>query len=85
MTKEELTIGNMHCHHKIPLSQGGTDEYANLVLVTEDVHKLIHAETEETIDKLIRIVKPDAKMRNKIDTLRKKSKTNKITWENHTF
>lgn len=85
VTKEELTIGNMHCHHKIPLSQGGTDEYANLVLVTEDVHKLIHAETEETIDKLIRIVKPDAKMRNKIDTLRKKSKTNKITWENHTF
>ena len=85
VTREELTIGNMHCHHKIPLSQGGTDEYANLVLVTEDVHKLIHAETKETIDKLIRIVKPDAKMRNKIDTLRKKCKTNKITWENHTF
>lgn len=85
VTKEELTIGNMHCHHKIPLSQGGTDEYANLVLVTDDVHKLIHAETKVTIDKLIRIVKPDAKMRNKIDTLRKKCKTNKITWENHTF
>lgn len=85
VTKEELTIGNMHCHHKIPLSQGGTDEYANLVLVTDDVHKLIHAETKVTIDKLIRIVKPDTKMRNKIDTLRKKCKTDKITWENHTF
>ena len=85
VTNEELTIGNMHCHHKVPLNQGGTDEYANLVLVTEDVHQLIHAETEETIEKLVRIVKPDAKMRNKIDTLRKKAKTNKITWESHTF
>ena len=85
VTKAELTTENMHCHHKIPRSQGGTDEYANLVLVTKDVHTLIHAETNEIIEKYLKLIKPDSKMRPKIDTLRNKAKTNKIIWESYTF
>lgn len=85
VTKTELTMDNMHCHHKIPLHKGGTDEYANLVLVTEDVHVLIHAESEEVILKKIKLIRPDEKMRKKIDTLRRKAEVNKIIWESYTF
>ncbi len=30
---------------------GGTDDYENLVMVSQDVHKLIHASTKGTIEK----------------------------------
>lgn len=58
ITGEKLQISNMEAHHKIPKYLGGKDEYRNLVYVTFDVHKLIHATTEETIEKyLLRLKK----------------------------
>lgn len=36
------TTEEIHCHHKKPKEKGGGDEYANLTLVLEPVHKLIH-------------------------------------------
>ncbi len=44
---------DIYCHHKIPLEKGGTDSYANLVLITESIHKLIHATKEDTIQKYL--------------------------------
>lgn len=49
ITGEMLWIDEVHCHHKKPISQGGTDEYKNLVIVHEYVHKLIHATNQEII------------------------------------
>lgn len=49
VTGKELWIDEIHCHHKKPLSHGGTDEYKNLVIVHAEVHKLIHATRQETI------------------------------------
>jgi RNA-directed DNA polymerase len=43
---------NFHCHHKIPVSKGGTDAYDNLVILSPDMHKLIHA-TDSTLIKNI--------------------------------
>ena len=43
----------MEVHHKTPKHLGGKDEYRNLVYVTFDVHKLIHATTQETIEKYL--------------------------------
>lgn len=51
VTGQELHFGDIHCHHKTPKSKGGGDEYSNLVLVTESVHRLIHATTAETIER----------------------------------
>lgn len=51
VTGQELRFGDIHCHHKVPKSKGGDDNYSNLVLVTETVHRLIHATTVETIEK----------------------------------
>lgn len=49
VTGKVLWIDEIHCRHKKPVSQGGTDEYKNLVIVHEDVHRLIHATKAETI------------------------------------
>lgn len=43
------TTAEIHCHHIIPRSQGGSDKYDNLVLVTNDIHRLIHAVDPDTI------------------------------------
>lgn len=51
VTGETLEIGQMELHHKVPKSLGGNDEYKNLVWVSKDIHKLIHATTKQTIDK----------------------------------
>ena len=50
----ELMPYDIRCHHKVPLENGGTDKYSNLVLVTEAVHLLIHATLEETIQKYLK-------------------------------
>lgn len=69
VTGESFTsTKEIHCHHKIPKSKGGTDEYKNLILVTETVHKLIHATNIETIQKYLQTCKPDIE---KLNVLRK--------------
>ncbi len=59
ITKEELEVGNMECHHIQPKSQGGLDNYNNLVLITKEVHKLIHSTKMETINKYLKYVPTD--------------------------
>lgn len=59
-----ISTEEIHCHHKIPKSQGGTDEYQNLILVTATVHKLIHAKNPETIQKYLKCCKPNMKKLN---------------------
>ena len=70
VTGERFTSTNeIHCHHKIPKSQGGTDEYENLILVTKVIHKLIHATTTVTADKYLKICNPDMKKLNELRKL----------------
>lgn len=70
ITKEYLNVDEMDCHHKIPKSKGGTDEYSNLVLVTRRIHKLIHATENTTINKLLQSVKIDNSGIKKLNKLR---------------
>ena len=70
VTGKVLWIDEIHCHHKKPLSQGGTDEYKNLIIVHIDVHKLIHATTPETIQAYLNKIKPNKSQLNKINKLR---------------
>ena len=70
VTGEKFTTAKeIHCHHKIPKSQGGTDEYENLILVTKIVHKLIHATTAVTVAKNLKICNPDMKKLNELRKL----------------
>ena len=70
VTGKVLWIDEIHCHHKKPLSQGGTDEYKNLIIVHIDVHKLIHAIRPETIQAYLDKIKPDKSQLDKINKLR---------------
>ena len=44
-------VEDVHCHHKIPVKDGGTDKYANLILVHSSIHRLIHATEKAIIEK----------------------------------
>lgn len=70
VTGKVLWIDEIHCHHKKPISQGGTDEYKNLIIVHIDVHKLIHATKPETIQAYLNKIKPDKSQLDKINKLR---------------
>jgi len=71
VTKQLLEIGQTHCHHKKPRKQGGNDQYGNLVLVTDEAHVLIHATDSEVIAQHMRLLKLNAKQREKLNSLRK--------------
>lgn len=57
ISKELLILGNIIVHHITPKQAGGGDNYANLILVTPNVHRLIHATEEETIRKYLNKLK----------------------------
>ncbi len=71
VTGEDLQVGDMHCHHKVPVKCGGTDEYKNLALVTEIVHRLIHATDQNTIAKYMAGLNLDQQQKKKLNKLRK--------------
>jgi len=53
VTGKKLEIGEIHCHHRVPKHLGGTDEYKNLVIVHEEIHRLIHATNPDKIRKYL--------------------------------
>lgn len=83
VTGEELDPINMHCHHKIPLNKGGTDEYSNLVLVTKQIHVLIHTVKEETLKENLKGLTLSKDKKEKIDKLRKLCSLEAIDWKNY--
>ena len=60
----------IHCHHKKPRHLGGSDQYANLVLVSESVHKLIHAKEPITILKYLSLLNLSDSQMEKVNHLR---------------
>jgi group II intron reverse transcriptase/maturase len=70
VTGKHLLPYDIRCHHKIPIENGGTDEYGNLVLVTEAVHILIHAALSETISKYLSLLQLNKKQLDKLNKLR---------------
>ncbi|ONI39988.1 group II intron reverse transcriptase/maturase [Candidatus Epulonipiscium fishelsonii] len=89
VTGNSLEIGNFECHHKKPKKLGGMDEYKNLILINTEVHKLIHATNEITIDKYVNEIKNKNKIIDldinkilkKVNTLRVKAGNFEIKYE----
>jgi succinate dehydrogenase flavin-adding protein (antitoxin of CptAB toxin-antitoxin module) len=50
---------------------GGADEFKNLIILHEFVHRLIHATNEETLRTHMRILQLNDKQLRKINKLRK--------------
>jgi len=78
VTGEELYIGEMEIHHIIPKEYGGDDKFQNLVWVTTSAHSLIHATTEQTIEKYLQIIKLDNEQLDKLNKLRIQSRNGVI-------
>ena len=70
VTGESLLPHNVHCHHKLPSKDGGTDNYNNLVLVTEEVHILIHATLDETVKTYLKALQLNQKQMKKLNHFR---------------
>ena len=73
VTGKILWFDKIHCHHKTPVENGGTDRYLNLVIVHKDVHILLHATLPDTIQKYLSLINPTQTMLNKINKLRLKA------------
>ena len=70
VTKTILEIGGMHCHHKTPVYLGGGDNYMNLMLVTDEVHRLIHAVDTDVIAKYLERLNLNKRQLAKVNKLR---------------
>jgi hypothetical protein len=65
--------GEIHCHHKKPKSKGGTDKYSNLILIRKDIHTLIHATINDTIEHFITKFTLNKGQMSKLNKLREKA------------
>lgn len=71
VTGEALQIGFMECHHKVPKSLGGTDEYKNLVWLITPAHKVVHSTNLDTIAKYLNDLDLDKDGLKRVNSLRK--------------
>lgn len=78
VTGKLLWIDEIHCHHIKPRKFGGTDEYKNLVILSSDVHRLIHATDNEIINAYLNKIQPNKTMLNKINKFRKAAENAEI-------
>ncbi len=62
---------DMELHHIIPLSKDGSDHYSNLILLSSEVHALIHAIHKDTIERYINTLNLNDKSIKKINKYRK--------------
>lgn len=68
---EFQTLSDIHCHHILPKCMGGTDKYANLILVLDTVHILVHATNQKKMSEYLNILKLPKESLDKLNTLRK--------------
>jgi len=70
VTGKVMAPHDIHCHHKVPISKGGTDEYANLILICKDVHTILHASQNPTIERLLNFLNLEPMQLAKLNKLR---------------
>ena len=68
--KDFRATGEIHCHHIKPVKHGGYDNYGNLILVLEPVHKLIHATLGTVIARYMNMLNLDSQQMKKLNKLR---------------
>ncbi|MFD2924507.1 group II intron reverse transcriptase/maturase [Halobacillus naozhouensis] len=72
ITGLELLATDVHCHHYVPLTLGGSDQFNNLRILHKGIHKLIHATNIKMIDELIQEFQLTGDMINKVNRFRRK-------------
>lgn len=80
ITKEQLSLEEVHCHHKTPKSLGGGDNYSNLIILHERIHRLVHATQKDTISAIMQTVQLNKQQLEKLNKLRKLAGNEAITF-----
>lgn len=70
VTGMELGLTDWHCHHKTPYHQSKDDQFSNLIVLHESVHRLVHLKDTEKIKTLLHVLKLNKKQLEKVNTLR---------------
>ena len=68
----------MRCLRKIPKSCGGDDKYNNLIIVHEDMERLINNQDRKEIKRILNKYKLDSNQRRKVNTIRKNAELEEI-------
>lgn len=71
VTGQPLFGNEWHTHHKELWSKTHDDSYRNLVLILSDVHVLVHAAKQKTINKYLKKLRLNEEQISKINELRK--------------
>ena len=74
VTGKKLTIGDIHCHHKVPKYLGGTDEYKTWQSSVKKSIALYMTTNPETIRKYLTNLKLDDKQLKKLNKFRNLAK-----------
>lgn len=80
VTGLKLEVDEIHCHHKTPLHKGGNDSYFNLIIVHRDIHRLIHANDIDTINRYVKGMNLTPKQIEKVNVLRNLAELGKIIY-----
>ena len=67
---ERLAVNDFHCHHITQVQDGGTDKYQNLVIISPDIHRLIHATKSDTIHQILEKLELSKKQIAKVNKFR---------------
>lgn len=78
ITGKELFREDIHCHHIKPLNQNGTNKLNNLIIIHSNIHKLVHSNKMDFIEKEIERLELTNKQINKINKLRQEIGLNLI-------
>lgn len=70
VTGQIIELDRVNCHHKIPIKNGGTDNYNNLVIIDKDVHQLIHSTNLDIINNYLKNLKLNDEQIQKLNELR---------------
>jgi group II intron reverse transcriptase/maturase len=71
--REFKSVTEIHCHHITPRKNGGSDKFENLILVSETIHRLIHATQTQTIQKYLSELCLSKEQINKLNEFRAKA------------
>jgi hypothetical protein len=79
VTGRYLTADITQCHHILPKSLGGTDQFDNLVILYAWTHKLVHATEETAIKRYLKQLQLTEKQLEKLNKYREKCNLTKIS------
>lgn len=71
VTNRELLMTEVHCHHRIPWHISKDDSYENLIILSKEVHELIHLKDTDTILSKVSNLQLTETQLEKVNKLRK--------------